>query len=163
MVCATITPLLKGAFARWKRKSDVHKPPQGGCAQVKILWRTSRNQMGRCCRNNELIWWWPEIFATLYAMQSTINTMNEYCTEPQSQETSCNFLTFYLSTHQKTSWNTLRAHLPKSRSGFCDEGLHTELFSRICQIDWKGRGLSLLLVLQSWNFAWNPPHIYGKR
>ena len=33
----------------------------------------------------------PEIFATLYAMQSTINTMNEYCTEPQSQATSCNF------------------------------------------------------------------------
>ena len=58
MVCATITPLLKGASARWKRKSDVHKPPQGGCAQVKILWRTSRNQMGRCCRNNELMVNW---------------------------------------------------------------------------------------------------------
>ena len=58
MVCATITPLLKGASARWKRKSDVYKPPQGGCAQVKILWRTSRNQMGRCCRNNELMVNW---------------------------------------------------------------------------------------------------------
>ena len=58
MVCATITPLLKGASAGWKRKSDVHKPPQGGCAQVKILWRTSRNQMGRCCRNNELMVNW---------------------------------------------------------------------------------------------------------
>ena len=35
-----------------------------------------------------------------------------------------------------------------------------ELFSRICQVDWKGCRLVLLLVLGSWNFAWNPLHIY---
>ena len=40
---------------------------------------------------------------------------------------------------------------------------HTELFSRICQVDWKGRVLSLLSVLESWNFAWNHPHIYWSR
>ena len=38
---------------------------------------------------------------------------------------------------------------------------HTESFSRICPVDWKGCILFLLLVLQSWNFAWSSPHIYG--
>ena len=34
---------------------------------------------------------------------------------------------------------------------------HTNLFSHICPVDWKARIFSLILVLEPWNFAWNPP------
>ena len=40
---------------------------------------------------------------------------------------------------------------------------HTELFSGICELEWQGCVLFLLLVLESWNFAWNTLHIYGQR
>ena len=40
---------------------------------------------------------------------------------------------------------------------------HTELFSVICELKWKGRGGFLFLVLESWNFEWNTLYIYGQR